>query len=1159
MADAVKQARSRPKVTFLRDDPADVDFFNTHTRLAEAIADAIRDTPDLKVIGLLGRWGSGKSTVAKKIVGLLEEDPVETDSKDPDAEKPKTAFRVFTYDAWLHQSDPIRRSFLESLLHFLVSQGAVRKGHWRPKLKELSGQVEDTQTIEVPELGPDARWLGLSLLPVPIGVGLLGLDTIKEAFGKDATPLGGWTLVAAIGLIFLPLLVWAARYLLRRPWRSARLCGDASIFKRRFWAIVDADGTPEAALRLFINPGDSGGAKSTRTFRSGNPTSLEFGQVFRDIMQEAAIGDHRLVILIDNLDRVAASEAVQMWATIRSFFLVSHETEEGQHEPYHPTVILPIDRFAIEQLFDAPANGTAQGNGDAPDRAGSFIDKTFDVTFEVTEPVTSDWRDFLDHQMAKIFGDAYQPQWGFWTRRLLEQSLPTSKTVVTPREINKLLNRIAALYVQRDPGDVSVEVMAFYLIKRDKIEGRRLLDYLQAAQTDLEDVEPDWRRQFAALHYGVPTGKAAQVLLQRPIDDAIVQFDTAAFEKLAAIPGFGEIFEFATGNLPDPDPQAPVSGYFMVLTNAALLLRDLPDEDAIWQQRSWNNLVSRYLRAEPIAEATADLPERLHAIAAHVPQDRMATYVDLTTRMLTEFISGVSKKWEFNAAGRRAGAQLVELARRHGLEAPEFYLRLDAKSYVSKLSSLSYSHVMWPQVRSEHEGPALTEAMIEMLRTPTEQASVPNAVRCFIAPAGTDLYNSGQEIDWDAVANIAGDVVRSPEAHNVSAFPGLRVLAELADRETRGRDLLVEIIDNGSLNARIREAFDAKDWADLASTVTLLLWRRGTFTVPDGCRWSQFINLYPKFGKAICDDIDRYFAGRKVEILWGSHAKNFGETRELIEVVIGKLVETGSLGPFDAKGVIDNLVTYKWAVPRQQRDQFLDLVSKEADLLSGLENTPLGPQMGEVVAFLQRRDGDDGEKAEEIVRQRIEAADGEAWRGAVITGNEPYAMALKFLRDGDAGLGKKSALFAALERLIPFMAKGATTEMRKRWFELAHLIKPRSEKELLQKLGKALATAKPAQALNVLKSGGQAFLKTGGFHADPGTSLKSIVLPQLDRKEGRSWLKDNDDEVQSWLKRADASDRSVVREALKKMGRSKLADRRYEADLLLNQWGMAND
>lgn len=1142
MTSEVEPASSRPKVKFLLDDPAEIDFFNTHTRLAEAITDAIRDTPDLKVIGLLGRWGSGKSTVAKKIVKFLENDP-------------KRAFRVFTYDAWLHQSDPIRRSFLESLLHFLVSQGAVRRGHWRPKLKELSGQVEDTQIIDVPELGPDARWLGLSLLPVPIGVGLLGLDTIKEAFGKDATTLGRWSFAAALGLIFLPLIVWTFRYLSKRTWRSAKFRGDASIFRKSFWAIVDEDGSPEAALRLFISPGESSGPKSSRTFRSGNPTSLEFGKVFRDIMQEAAIGDHRLVILIDNLDRVAASEAVQMWATIRSFFLVSHETEEGRHEPYHPTVILPIDRFAIEQLFDVPANGTVKG--DNSDRAGSFIDKTFDVTFEVTEPVNSDWREFLDHQMAEIFGGAYQAQWGFWTRRLLEQSLPTSKTIVTPREINKLLNRIASLYVQRDPGDVSVEVMAFYVIKRDKIEGR-LLDYLQVAQTDLEDVEPDWRRQFAALHYGVPTSKAGQVLLERPINDAIIALDMTEFEKLAAIPGFGEIFEFATGNLPEPEPQTAASGNFMILTNAALLLAALPDDGAIWQQRSWNNLVLRYLKGEQFAQACADLPERLRAISSHVPKDRLGAYVELTTRSLTSLLSTVSTKWELNAAARNAGAQLVELARRQEIDVPEFHLSLDPKAYVSKLSSLSYAPAMWPQARSEHDGGALTEALIEMLRTPIEQAPVPNAVRCLFSQDGEKLYDNKQKIDWEAIANSAGDIVRSPEAHGVSAFPGLRVLAELADRETRGRDLLGEIVDAGTLDARIREAFEAKDWSDLAATVSLLLWRRTAFNSPDGCRWSQFILLYPKFGKEICDNIDRYFGGRKVEILWGAHAKNYGETRELIEAIIGKLVETGELGPFDSKGVIDNLVTYKYAVPRQHRDRFLELVAKKADLLSGLERTPIGPQMGEVVAFLQQRDGDDGNKAEEIVRQRIEAADGEAWRTAMISGKEPYPMALKFLGAGEAGLGKKSALFAALDGLIPFMAKAATTDMRKRWFELAHLIKPRSEKELLQRLGQALSQAKPTQALLVLKSGGQAFLKSGGFQADPDRSLKSIILPQLDRKDGRSWLKDNDDEVQSWLKRADAPHRAQVRAALEKMRKSKLADRRYEADLLLNHWGLAN-
>ena len=111
------QLTAVPKVRFIRDVPADDDFFTTHSRVAEAIVHAIRENPEIKVIGLLGRWGSGKSTVANKVVELLEE--------------PKNSeFKVFPYDAWLHQSDPLRRSFLESLILALVRADAIAPRKW---------------------------------------------------------------------------------------------------------------------------------------------------------------------------------------------------------------------------------------------------------------------------------------------------------------------------------------------------------------------------------------------------------------------------------------------------------------------------------------------------------------------------------------------------------------------------------------------------------------------------------------------------------------------------------------------------------------------------------------------------------------------------------------------------------------------------------------------------------------------------------------------------------------------------------------------------------------------------------------------------------------------------------------------------------------------
>ena len=95
---------------FIRDEPADFDFFQTHTALAKAIAQSIISNPLLRTIGLLGRWGSGKSTV------LLQ---LEKELKRAAPEK----FHIFTYDAWLHQHDPVRRSFIEELSAFAAKCG----------------------------------------------------------------------------------------------------------------------------------------------------------------------------------------------------------------------------------------------------------------------------------------------------------------------------------------------------------------------------------------------------------------------------------------------------------------------------------------------------------------------------------------------------------------------------------------------------------------------------------------------------------------------------------------------------------------------------------------------------------------------------------------------------------------------------------------------------------------------------------------------------------------------------------------------------------------------------------------------------------------------------------------------------------------------------
>ena len=142
-----------PDLNFIRDEPAAEDLFGSHDRLARAMAAVIRSQKDLKVVGLLGAWGSGKSTVVKLVQNHL--DKQEGDVK---------AY-CFPYDAWLHQSDPPRRSFLETLIKFLIDKDLTRKPDiWQARLDQLNRQVEDTEATSTPTLTTTGRVALFSLL-----------------------------------------------------------------------------------------------------------------------------------------------------------------------------------------------------------------------------------------------------------------------------------------------------------------------------------------------------------------------------------------------------------------------------------------------------------------------------------------------------------------------------------------------------------------------------------------------------------------------------------------------------------------------------------------------------------------------------------------------------------------------------------------------------------------------------------------------------------------------------------------------------------------------------------------------------------------------------------------------------------------------------------
>ncbi|WP_298125223.1 P-loop NTPase fold protein [Brevundimonas sp.] len=1124
------------RLRFIPDVPAGDDFFRSHTRIAGAIVSAIEANPEIKVVGLLGRWGSGKSTVAEKVIESLE-------ARDGDV------FRVFLYDAWMHQSDPLRRSFLEEMILRLWRRGVLGQ-RWVRRLKKLSTPIEDTRTIETPELSKDAKWFALSLLPVPIGLGLIGFDTLDAAFGKEATLLGRWSLGFGVFLTVMPALIAACVYLWRRPWRTAFSLG---VRRWEFWRDLDEDGAPRETFQLFTDAQSR--STKTRTFRSVEPTSLEFGREFQRAMRAVQEAGHRLVIVIDNLDRVAEDEALAMWATIRSFFHTADDTEDGRHEPVHPTVILPIDRHAVEALF----SGTDQANkAQGKERARSFMDKTFDVTFEVTEPVRSDWREFLQTQMKWMFQDAYQDSWGFWTRRLFESRLERLQALVgetaprpsavTPREINKLLNRIGALYLQWSRSNIPVEVMALYVIRRDEIDCG-LLEFLQSADAEIEDVAPDWARQLAALHYGVEPEVAGQVLLGEPIRQAILRSDEAAVPGLAAVPGFGETLEFITEALPEP----PTTGTpFTVLSHAVFILAAAKPSGEQWAVNAWRNLIARFIVLAPSASPPAKLLPAVDLLGPHVEAEARQAFMDAAASLFERQLAQTPATAAEATIIRTGAEALIGLAERNGTPLPIFTLALDSEPFLKRLSALSGSPV-WRRLRTDGDGAALGAAIATMLATNDAQKLVPPVVRLFTLTGGADLCEGS--IDFEVIAETAERLVRDPGSMGGDMTSGLKVLADLSfGGFTQGEARLRALADDGVLNVRLDEAISAEAWDNAALVAALLVWRGEAIKAPS-IGWWNYASRDPSHPRRIVAALRYYFADDLVPLLWGSHAAAYSN-QTFVEPLISHAVEADVLGDFDPVPVFARLPQYKLAVPYKLREAFLDQLHKRADLLASIGNAPIGEPMAEAVAYLTRRGGEDAVKAAEMMRERVRKATTEQWTEAIRLGREPLDLGRKLIGDPSFRFDGKSPLQEALKITTVLVVRSGGREMHNHWFDLLGLLGSRQSKALQIGLGEALEGKDPKQVLKIVMRGGKDFLKAA-FSKVPDRAVRALILPLLDQKAGRDWLRDNQDYAASWVARASPAALEDLTGGLKTLKKSKVDERRYTATFLAERWSLS--
>ena len=473
----------------LHDSPVEDDEFSggAHERLADALADMILTEKEGAAIALEGEWGSGKSSVVRMLKRLLAKHP---------------RVRVITFDAWAHQGDPLKRIFLETLIAGFGNW--LRTKHWAKKRAEFSKRRRQVESTTTPRLTPLGAWAGLFLLLVPLGVVF-----VSAADNVSLWPPGRFS----IG-IFLALLPFSV-ILLHSLWKF--LSQDAG---PRF-DFLDSMAVLSSARSETI---------TSLSFETVDPTSVEFQRLFEELMSEALEKDDRLaVVVLDNLDRIATDDAINIWSTLQIFIPPEQTTEDWRKKLW---LVVPYDPGGIRQVWADRTRGSdnPQEEDHRKEVAAAFLSKTFQATLAVPPLVLSDWEAYLSKLLKTAlprhteedFAAVYQVLVG-----VRNHSTPT------PRSLKLLVNEIGAIHRQWND-EMPLAHICYYSVCRQQgnvakaivggeIPEERMIALLGQGVVD----------DLARLHFNVPRSLAQQLLLDAPIRAALQEGDGEVLRRLA--------------------------------------------------------------------------------------------------------------------------------------------------------------------------------------------------------------------------------------------------------------------------------------------------------------------------------------------------------------------------------------------------------------------------------------------------------------------------------------------------------------------------------------------------------------------------------------------------------------------------------------------------
>jgi hypothetical protein len=533
---------------FIQNTPHGVDKYEGKSaeRVVNAIKNHIEEYSDkdkfAKIIGLDGEWGSGKSNIIRILKGKLGDD-----------------YYLFEYDAWGHQEDLQRRSFLETLTTCLINEtgllgnettinikgGEKKNVTWKNKLKYLLAKKIETETTSYPKIGIGVAISFLTAILTPIFV-FIAFATKSNDNNIISTLI---SIIISVFPVIFALLLWCY-YAKKDPEKYKNINFFLAVYQDKVVEEIEFE-----------------------TISEDEPSVSEFKEWMSDLSEGLS---KKLIIVYDNMDRLPADKVKELWSSIHTFF-----AENGYKNIW---VIIPFDKMHLANAFGE------EPNGEQPELTCHFINKTFPVIYRVAPPIVTDWKKTFN----EFFEEAFEKKENEEKQTIL-RIFGVCKEHITPREIIAFINEIVS--IKRTWFDeIPLLYISVFALKKDIILKTPVVSILSGSYLEnIKKIVPnseELQKNISALTFGIDVKLAEQIPLKQYLQKTLKGEPNYDINKYADNKHFFLILE---DELKEIDPA--------LAEKAILSLVKLEPVKGLKITQHWNELVKLQLK-QPISSLT---------------------------------------------------------------------------------------------------------------------------------------------------------------------------------------------------------------------------------------------------------------------------------------------------------------------------------------------------------------------------------------------------------------------------------------------------------------------------------------------------------------------------------------------------------------------------